>query len=179
MAPPGGEAGDLPQLPAGFVQVLDLPGRDPAGWGLRAVPLTAADGSALPALADLTEPTDPEPEFVSVNSRGLAAVTLQQNNGVVLVDLRTASVRGAFSAGTATVTGIDTEDDGTNDQTGSIVDTPREPDSVAWVDDRYLATANEGDWRGGTRGWAVFDSRTGGIAWDAGNSFERLAVRYG
>ena len=56
---------------------------------------------------------------------------------------------------------------------------PREPDAVAWVDDRYLATANEGDWQGGTRGWSIFDSRTGQVAWDAGNTFERLAVRYG
>ncbi|WP_407940019.1 esterase-like activity of phytase family protein [Micromonospora tarapacensis] len=56
---------------------------------------------------------------------------------------------------------------------------PREPDAIVWVDDRYLATANEGDWRGGTRGWTVFDSRTGRVAWDAGNSFEWLAVRHG
>ncbi|MFD5650083.1 hypothetical protein [Streptomyces sp. NPDC127039] len=62
---------------------------------------------------------------------------------------------------------------------GSIEDLPREPDAVGWIDDRYLATANEGDCRGGTRGWTVFDSRTGRPVWDAGNSFERLAVRHG
>lgn len=84
-----------------------------------------------------------------------------------------------FGAGTATVSGIDTKKDGVIDLTGSITDVPREPDAVAWVDDRYLATANEGDWRGGSRGWSVFDSRTGAVAWDAGNTFERLAVTYG
>jgi hypothetical protein len=178
-APPGGEDGDLPQLPAGFVQVLDLHAADPARWAARPVPLTAPDGSALPVLAGLAEPTDPEPEYVSINSHDLAAVTLQENNGVVMVDLRRAAVTGAFSAGTATVTGIDTADDGRIDQSGSITDLPREPDALAWVDDRYLATANEGDWRGGTRGWTVFDARTGRVAWDAGNSFERLAVAYG
>ncbi|WP_333748213.1 esterase-like activity of phytase family protein [Streptomyces sp. IBSBF 2394] len=180
--PPGRDTGDLPQTPAGFVQILDLGlGATPAHWRTRAVPLTRADGRALPVLAEagITEPTDPEPEYVSVNGRNQLAVTLQENNGIVLVDLPTGRITKAFSAGTASVRGIDTVDDGTFDQTGAIEDVPREPDAVGWIDDRYLATANEGDWRGGTRGWSVFDSRTGRPAWDAGNSFERLAVRHG
>ncbi|MGW6744941.1 esterase-like activity of phytase family protein [Streptomyces sp. NPDC055025] len=179
--PPGGEEGDLPQLPAGFVQIVDLKGDSPKQWRTRAVPLTQADGKALPALvaAGITEPTDPEPEYVSVNSRNQLVVTLQENNGVVVLDLPTGRITKAFSAGTASVDGIDTVEDGTISLTGSITDVPREPDSVGWIDDRYLATANEGDWRGGTRGWSIFDSRTGKVVWDAGNSFERLAVRYG
>ncbi|MFI6783943.1 esterase-like activity of phytase family protein [Micromonospora sp. NPDC050276] len=179
--PPGGEEGDLPQAPAGFVQLVDLTGRSPAGWRLRPVALTGADGSALPALtqAGLAAPTDPEPEYVSINSRNQLAVTLQENNGVALIDLPTGQITKVFSAGTATISGVDTKKDGVIDLTGNIADVPREPDAVAWVDDRYLATANEGDWRGGTRGWSVFDSRSGHVAWDAGNTFERLAVRYG
>ncbi|WP_327268886.1 esterase-like activity of phytase family protein [Streptomyces sp. NBC_01218] len=179
--PPGGEEGDLPQAPAGFVQIVDLGGGSPQQWRTRAVPFTRPDGSALPVLADagVTEPTDPEPEYVSVNSRDQLAVTLQENNGVVLVDLPTGRITRAFSAGTDTVHGIDTAKDGVIDQTGSLTDVPREPDAISWIDDRYLATANEGDWTGGTRGWSVFDSRTGKVAWDAGNSFERLAVRHG
>ncbi|MBX9394178.1 esterase-like activity of phytase family protein [Streptomyces sp. TRM72054] len=180
--PPGGEEGDLPQPPAGFVQIVDLKSSSsPAGWRTRAVPLTLADGTALPALAaaGITDPTDPEPEYVSVNRRNQLAVTLQENNGVVVIDLPTGRIIKAFSAGTASVDGIDTVEDGTIDLTGSITDVPREPDAVGWIDDRYLATANEGDWRGGTRGWSVFDSRTGKVIWDAGNSFEQLAVRYG
>ncbi|MFD6530115.1 esterase-like activity of phytase family protein [Streptomyces sp. NPDC060184] len=179
--PAGGEEGDLPQAPAGFVQIVDLKGASPQRWRTRPVPLTSPDGTALPVLAaaGLTEPTDPEPEYVSVNSRDQLAVTLQENNGVVLVDLPTGRITKAFSAGTDTVRGIDTAKDGVIDQTGSITDVPREPDAISWVDDRYLATANEGDWKGGTRGWSVFDSRTGTVAWDAGNTFERLAVRHG
>ncbi|MCZ9355066.1 esterase-like activity of phytase family protein [Streptomyces mutabilis] len=180
--PPGRDEGDLPQAPAGFVQILDLGrGTAPAQWRTRAVPLTMADGRALPVLAkaSITEPTDPEPEYVSINSRNQLAVTLQENNGLVLIDLPTGRITKAFSAGTASVRGIDTVEDGTIDQSGAIEDVPREPDAVGWLDDRYLATANEGDWRGGTRGWSVFDSRTGRPAWDAGNSFERLAVRHG
>ncbi|WP_406150103.1 esterase-like activity of phytase family protein [Streptomyces sp. NBC_01012] len=179
--PPGGEEGDLPQAPAGFVRIVDLKSSSPARWTTRAVPLTGADGSALPALvaAGIAEPTDPEPEYVSVNSRGLLAVTLQENNGVVLIDLASGRVTKAFSAGTASVDGIDTVEDGVIDQTGSITDVPREPDALGWIDDRYLATANEGDWKGGTRGWSVFDSRTGKVVWDAGNSFEHLAASHG
>ncbi|AWW38506.1 esterase-like activity of phytase family protein [Streptomyces cadmiisoli] len=180
--PPGGEEGDLPQAPAGFVQIVDLKSiSSPTGWRTRAVPLTQPDGTALPVLAaaGIAEPTDPEPEYVSVNGRDQLAVTLQENNGVVLVDLPTGRITKAFSAGTASVSGIDTVEDGRIDLTGSITDVPREPDALGWIDDRYLATANEGDWRGGTRGWSVFDSRTGKVVWDAGNSFERIAVRHG
>jgi hypothetical protein len=106
-------------------------------------------------------------------------VTLQENNGVVVLDAATGEIVSAFSAGTVTVTGIDTVDDGTVDQSGSIVDAPREPDAVAWLDDIHLATANEGDWKGGTRGWSVFDATTGDVVWDAGAELERLAVRVG
>ncbi|MEE6261957.1 esterase-like activity of phytase family protein [Plantactinospora sonchi] len=179
--PAGGEEGDLPQAPGGFVQLVDLTGGAPTGWRTRKVALTNPDGSALTALtaAGLTAPTDPEPEYVSINDRDQLAVTLQENNGVVLVDLPTGRITKVFGAGTATVHGVDTDDDGDINLTGSITDVPREPDAVAWIDDRYLATANEGDWRGGSRGWSIFDSRTGKVAWDAGNTFERLAVRYG
>jgi hypothetical protein len=179
--PPGGEEGDLPQAPAGFVRIVDLKGDKPNRWRTRAVPLTQSNGEALPALAaaGITEPTDPEPEYVSINSRNQLVVTLQENNGVVALDLPTGRITKAFSTGTASVDGIDTVEDGTIDLTGSITDVPREPDSVGWIDDRYLATANEGDWRGGTRGWSVFDSRTGKVVWDAGNSFESIAARYG
>ncbi|MCL7381327.1 esterase-like activity of phytase family protein [Streptomyces sp. 35G-GA-8] len=179
--PPGGEEGDLPQLPAGFVQIVDLKGDSPKQWRTRAVPLTQSNGKALPALvaAGITEPTDPEPEYVSINRDNQLVVTLQENNGIVTLDLPTGRITKAFSAGTASVEGIDTVKDGTIDLTGSITDVPREPDSVGWIDDRYVATANEGDWRGGTRGWSIFDSRTGKVVWDAGNSFESIAVRYG
>ncbi|MFD3735867.1 esterase-like activity of phytase family protein [Streptomyces sp. NPDC058632] len=179
--PSGGEEGDLPQAPAGFVQIVDLKGTSPAQWRVRSVPLTQKDGRALPEFvaAGITEATDPEPEYVSINGRNQLAVTLQENNGIVLVDVPTGKVTKAFGAGTVSVDGIDTADDGTIDLTGSITGVPREPDALNWIDDRYFATANEGDWRGGSRGWTVFDSRTGKVAWDAGNTFERLAVRHG
>ncbi len=178
--PAGGSKGDLPQLPAGFLQVLDLQG-PVSGWSATKLPLTKDDGSPLDSFvaAGVVEPTDPEPEYVTINGRGEAAVTLQENNAVLTVDLAERTVTKVFSAGTASVSGIDTKKDGLIDQTGSITDVRREPDSIAWVDDDHVATANEGDWKGGTRGWTVFDARSGAVVWDAGAELERLAVRLG
>ncbi|WP_082600457.1 esterase-like activity of phytase family protein [Agromyces sp. Root81] len=178
--PPGGKKGDLPQLPGGFVQVLGL-GADPAAWSIDAVPFLEEDGSPIDviAAAGLDAPTDPEPEYVTINAQNQLAVTLQENNGIVIVDLPTHEVVRAFSAGSVAVSGIDTKKDKRIDLSGSIGQTPREPDSIAWIGDDRLATANEGDWKGGTRGWTVFDAETGDVVWDAGNSFEHLAVQHG
>lgn len=181
--PPGAEEGDLPQLPAGFVQLVDLSAADVAAWTTHRVDLVdPVTGDPLPviAAAGLDTPEDPEPEYVAVNPAGTTvAVTLQENNGVVLVDLATRAVTGAFSTGSVAVAGIDVEDDGRIDQSGAIPATPREPDAIGWLDDTHVATANEGDWKGGTRGWSVFDVTTGAVVWDAGNELERLAVRTG
>ncbi|MEN0130130.1 MAG: esterase-like activity of phytase family protein [Brevundimonas sp.] len=174
---PAGAAkkGDLPQLPGGFVQLVDLPSKtDPAGWSLRKVDLTEA------ALAVVDTPSDPEPEYVAINPAGTTvALTLQENNGIVLIDIASGAVTSVFNAGSVAVSGIDVAKDGVINQTGSIPATPREPDAIAWLDATHVATANEGDWKGGTRGWSVFDTATGLPVWDAGNSLEHLAVRTG
>lgn len=172
--PPGAEEGDLPQPPTGFLQLIDLAGA-PTGWTPRRVDFDVEAARA----AGLDTPDDLEPEYVSINSRGQVAVTLQENNGIAVVDGRTGQVQKIFSAGTASVAGIDTAEDGAIDQTGSITDTPREPDAIGWIGDDHVATANEGDWKGGTRGWTIFDAATGEVVWDAGNTVEQLAVRTG
>lgn len=173
-APPGKEEGDLPQPPTGFVQLIDLKGA-PDTWTPRKVDFDV-DAARQ---AGLDTPEDLEPEYVSINSRGQVAVTLQENNGIAVIDGRTGTVTKIFSAGSQSVTGIDTKEDAAIDQTGSIKDTPREPDAIGWIGDGYVATANEGDWKGGTRGWTVFNADTGKVVWDAGNSFEQLAIRTG
>ncbi|OFB38085.1 alkaline phosphatase [Mycolicibacterium sp. (ex Dasyatis americana)] len=172
--PPGKEEGDLPQPPTGFVQLIDLKGA-PDTWAPRKVDFDVEAARA----AGLDTPEDLEPEYVSINSRGQVAVTLQENNGIAVIDGRTGTVTKMFSAGSESVDGIDTKEDGVIDQTGSIKDTPREPDAIGWIGDDHVATANEGDWKGGTRGWTIFDARTGEVTWDAGNSIEQLAVRTG
>lgn len=180
------DAGDggLPQAPAGSVQILDLVGAEPDGWNIREVALTSGTPEKPDALPILTEagidtPQDPEPEYVTINANNQLAVTLQENNGVVLIDLPSGKITKAFSAGSVDLKDIDIEDDGKLDPTGSLQDVPREPDAIGWIQDRYLATANEGDWKGGSRGFTIFDSHTGKVAWDAGNSFEHLALSQG
>lgn len=179
-APAGGKKGDLPQLPGGFVQVLDL-GADPASWTATPVPFLDEAGAPLPvvAAAGLDTPQDPEPEYVTINDDNELAVTLQENNGIAVIDLETKSLTSVFSAGSVALTGVDTVKNGRIDLTGSLPAAPREPDSIAWVGDGLVATANEGDWKGGTRGWTVFSTETGQPVWDAGNSFANIAVQYG
>lgn len=174
LAPSGGAKGDLPQAPAGFVQVVDLPSPSaPAGWTVTPVALPAS------ALTGLTAPDDAEPEYVDINDDNVLALTLQENNGVVFVDLASRTVLRSWSAGTVTLSGVDTTSDKVFDPTATITDVPREPDAIQWVGPNLVAAANEGDWRGGSRGWTVFDATTGAVVWDAGTSFERIAVAHG
>ncbi|PJJ53639.1 hypothetical protein CLV56_3130 [Mumia flava] len=177
--PAGGEEGDLPQLPAGFLQVLDLDGA-PAAWEAHRVELTEPDGTARAdfVAAGVVEPTDPEPEYVAINGRDEAAVTLQENNAVAIVDLESREITSVFSAGSVTLDGVDATEDDDIALTDTLTDVVREPDAVAWVDDDHLATANEGDWHGGSRGWTVF-AADGRVVWDAGTSFERIVTRLG
>lgn len=170
VAPDGGAEGDLPQAPAGELAVIDLNGI-PAQLSVQKVPLTG--------LAGLDTPQDPEPEYVSISPDDTrAAVTLQENNAIAVLDLKTRTITASYSAGIATVDGVDTVEDGVIDPSGSIT-APREPDAIAWIDNGHLATADEGDWKGGTRGWTVFDAMSGEIVWEAGNAFENLAIDAG
>jgi LPXTG-motif cell wall-anchored protein len=155
--------GEIPQLPAGFLAIVDT-----SDWTVRNVALTG-----LAAIA----PADPEPEYVSINSAGEAVVTLQENNHLVRVDLATGTVKGHFSAGSVSLTQIDTDDNDSIALTGSKT-AKREPDAVAWISTSMFATANEGDYEGGSRGWSIFDV-TGKVVYDSGNSFEHLAVAHG
>jgi len=162
--------GALPQLPAGFLSILDIAGAVD-DWSVRTVDLTGLDG--------VYEPTDPEPEYVSINSLNQVAVTLQENNAVAQVDMVSGTVTSSFSTGAVTLEGVDAVEDGEISLTDTLVDIPREPDSIGWVGDDLLATANEGDLLGGSRGWSIFDAATGDVVWDAGTSFEYTAVRHG
>ncbi|MFD3593999.1 esterase-like activity of phytase family protein [Nocardia sp. NPDC058640] len=173
-APAGGKEGDLPQPPTGFVQLLDLSGA-PQQWAAKQLRIDEAAARA----AGLTAPEDLEPEYVTFNSRGEVALTLQENNGIAIIDAATGTVRKIFSAGKVALDGVDTKKDGLIDQTGKLEAQPREPDTIGWIGDDHVVTANEGDWKGGTRGWTIFDAKTGEVVWDAGNSFEQLATRVG
>ena len=163
--------GAPPQFPAGTLVVVDSSDADPNSWTTTTVDLTG--------LADLF-PTDPEPEYVDINSNNVAVITLQENNHIILVDLTTATVLDDYSAGTVSLTAIDTEeeDPATISLTGSVTDLPREPDGVAWINTEYFATADEGDLDGGTRGFTIYNV-AGDVVYTSGNTLDHLAVRYG
>ncbi|MFN7191980.1 MAG: alkaline phosphatase, partial [Rhodospirillales bacterium] len=92
------ERGAIPQLPAGNLTILPL-----AAGGLDCAALRRVDLTGLAAVA----PEDPEPEFVDVNARGEAVVTLQENNHIAIVDIASARVVAHFSAGTVTLEQVD------------------------------------------------------------------------
>ncbi|WP_369137549.1 hypothetical protein [Modestobacter versicolor] len=166
-----GVPGGLPQLPAGFLSVVDLRDAVPA-WTADRVELTGLPGAAFAA--------DPEPEFVDVNRADVAAVTLQENNAVALVDLARRQVVGSFSAGTVTRTDADTADDGATAFDDPLV-APREPDAVQWTRDGNLVTADEGDLAAepsGGRGWTVFRT-DGSVLWSSGGSAEQALAAAG
>ncbi|MEU4560869.1 esterase-like activity of phytase family protein [Actinoplanes sp. NPDC023936] len=156
--------GAIPQAPAGWLSVIDV-----KTWQVSKV--------SLDGLSEVA-PTDPEPEYVSINSRDEAVVSLQENNHLAVVSLRSGRVISDFSAGSVTVSGVDTLDDDAVSLDGTIT-AKREPDGVAWITDDLFATANEGDYEGGSRGWSIFNKKTGKAVWDAGNTLERIAVEHG
>lgn len=161
--------GALPQMPAGDLVLLSVKDGVVDCGSLKRVDLAG--------LAEVGG-EDPEPEFVSFNSLDEVAVTLQENNHIVVVDARTGTVKSHFSAGTVNLEGIDTKKDGALKFTGEMKDVAREPDAVKWLDDDRLVVANEGDWKGGARGFTIFDKQ-GKVLYENGAAFEREIVKIG
>jgi hypothetical protein len=148
----------------------------PAQWTLRNV--------SVSGLAErFTE--DPEPEYVAINSFNVAAVTLQENNHIVLIDLPTGAIVNHFSAGTTT-RAADLKRDGLISFTDTLTDARREPDGIAWINNTYLVTANEGDYdldlgKGqftGGRNFTVFNT-AGVVVYDEGAGLEMAAAALG
>ena len=163
--------GVIPQLPAGGFAIFDL-GDDGLPANCDAARLV--DMAGLAAVAG----DDPEPEFVDINSDNVAVITLQENNHLVLVDMASGDVTGHFSAGTVDLEAIDTVEDDVIAGTGSLTAVPREPDAVTWIDTERFATANEGDYEGGSRGFTIFDT-AGTVLYDSGNTLEHLGMAAG
>ncbi|HWA19032.1 MAG TPA: esterase-like activity of phytase family protein [Devosia sp.] len=159
----------IPQLPSGYLVLLSISGGklDPAS-------LKKVDLTGLAAIA----PEDAEVEYVNFNGLDEVAVTLQENNEIVIVDGKTGTVTGHFPAGTVDLTGIDTKAEGAFNFTGKKAGALREPDAVKWLDDNRFVVANEGDWNGGARGFTIFN-KDGTVAYEAGNALELDAARMG
>lgn len=154
--------GALPQMPAGMVQIIPLKDGVADCAAMKTVDMTGIAGIS---------PEDPEPEFVDINDAGEIAVTLQENNHIAIIDSATAKVIAHFPAGSVTLEGIDTKNDGALKFTGKMENVAREPDTVKWLDNDRLVIANEGDWKGGSRSFTIFD-KTGKELFESGPSLE-------
>lgn len=176
------DGGFLPQDPPGVLQIVDLKG-NPERWNVRDVDLSG--------LVGMFAADDPEPEFVDINDQDLAVVTLQENNHLAVVDLKSGKVVSHFSAGSTTVEFVDKTEEELGPQrkglislTETVEDRRREPDAVAWIDNDTFATANEGDYKdefgveGGSRSFTLFNI-DGTVEYEAGNTFEHLIASIG
>jgi hypothetical protein len=159
--------GVIPQMPAGFVVKLPL-----TNGAVDCAALQKIDVTGLAAVAG----DDPEPEFVAINEAGEIVVTLQENNHIVVIGAD-GTVASHFSAGSVALDGIDTKRDGALRFDDAREDL-REPDAVAWIDATHFATANEGDYEGGSRGWTIWN-KDGTVVWESGASLERAIAEIG
>ncbi len=159
----------IPQLPSGNLTIVPMTAGLPD-----CAKKTVVDLRNLSPIA----PEDAEPEFVDVNARNEAVVTLQENNHIAVVDLSTGKVVSHFPAGTVDLDKIDVKRDGIVSLTGSKKGVAREPDSVKWLDADRFVTANEGDWKGGSRGFTIF-AKDGKVEFESGAALEHEVVRIG
>ncbi len=164
------DAGDgrVPQMPAGYVAIVPL-----TDGQMDCAAMVKADLTGIAEVA----PEDPEPEFVDVSPAGEIAVTLQENNHIAVLNAA-GEVVSHFSAGSVTLEGVDTQEDGRIVFDGTAENVVREPDALQWIDADHFAVANEGDMDGGSRGFTVF-RKDGAVVYDSGMSFEHAVAAIG
>jgi hypothetical protein len=185
--------------PAGFIDVLaHQPTAAETGVPAEFTRYTIVLPEKILREAGLAYPGDPQPEYVDID-HGIAAVSLQENNGVAVVDLRgpTPKLARVFSTGIVKDRQADLKENGktrfsklypsavngngiaTIDAAGKQVAAgQRCPDSVSFSPDgKVLYSADEGefDYTGG-RGWSAWNLR-GDLLWDDGGSLEVRAAK--
>lgn len=99
----------------------------------------------LSAVKGAIYPHDPQPEYVAISPDNLtAAVTLQENNAIAIVDLSKKAITSIFTLG-VTKHKADLKTDDKVSFTEDLTARP-EPDGITFsADGKYLFTANEGD----------------------------------
>ncbi|SBS26969.1 hypothetical protein MAQ5080_00686 [Marinomonas aquimarina] len=161
--------GALPQMPAGYVVIIEF---DQATGACQ-----KTHNISLAGLAEIA-PSDPEPEFVAFNDHNEVVITLQENNHIVVIDAEQAKVMHHFSAGTVDLKQIDVKRDGALTFNSAQAGVKREPDAVKWLDNERFVIANEGDYQGGARGFTIFNKQ-GDVLFESGASFEHEVIRVG
>lgn len=131
-----------------------------------------------------------EPEYPVFSADGKHVwVTLQENNGVLMVDTASAKITHVFGLG-ITRHAADLDDNQNTDFSDTLT-ALREPDGVALTtDNKYLVTADEGDTdpkasktkngpTGGGRTISLFDAQSGAFIADTGNQIDLMAHEKG
>ncbi len=160
--------GRPPQLPAGFLVIVDIIG-GVDDWSLRTVDLVG--------VPDLFQ-TDPEPEYVDINEHNICVLTMQENNHIALIDLASGDIVGDFSAGAVDLTKVDDNENDLIELIASLNGVVREPDGVTWTSGMTFVTADEGDLDGGSRGFTIFTDQ-GTTLHEPGSAVEHIMVRHG
>lgn len=160
--------GVIPQMPAGFVSIVPLTDGTPDCDSIIQADVTG--------LADVAG-DDPEPEFVTINAAGEIAVSLQENNHMVVLNA-SGEVVSHFSAGSVDLENVDVDEERALTFDGTLTDLVREPDAIKWIGTDRILTANEGDYEGGSRGFTIF-SRSGDVLFDSGLEFEYTVAMAG
>ncbi|MBL8597688.1 MAG: esterase-like activity of phytase family protein [Devosia sp.] len=162
--------GDIPQLPSGNVTFFTVGEGGSVDCGTMRV-------TELAGVADIAG-EDAEPEYTDFNGKNELAVTLQENNHIVIVNGETGAIVSDFPAGAVDLTNIDATEDGVLSFTESQPSRLREPDAIQWLDDERIVIANEGDWHGGSRGFTIF-SKDGTELYESGPLMEYIAAQLG
>ncbi|XEC94027.1 esterase-like activity of phytase family protein [Paenibacillus tarimensis] len=178
-----GQEGDISG--PGYVQIVTMNWANPGNSIVKTIHFTKEEMSKN----ELLFPDDPQPEFVKINKKGKAAVTLQENNGVAVIDLKKGKIDSLFTLGKPKGQMHDLTADGIISFTESYPEKfeselsyagARMPDAIAWnARGTILYTADEGemDLTGG-RGWSAWTVK-GSQVWKDKGSVEKKAAEFG
>lgn len=142
--------------PVGSIGIIDIKGQANLRFSyteLDFAGLTLHAGLRISGPALTTQATDIEPEYVSIMGN-YAYVTLQENNGVAKVNLKTNSIEKIFALGTVDfktqLVDLSDKDGGFKPKLGQNFEGLRMADGIAAFSVKgkdYFVTANEGDAR--------------------------------
>ena len=169
----------------GSIQIVSINPNKPNHYSLTTLPLE----SALLRTAKMLNIDDPQPEYVAIaHDKHLAAVSLQENNGIVLVDYLAAEIIGAFNLGVVAPRPADLVSNGEvalvqsypTDASAEPLAGTRFPDAINFTPDgQFILSADEGELPlTGGRGFSIW-SLDGEFVWDDGGEIERRASELG
>ncbi len=169
----------------GAIQIVTIDPARPNHYSLTTLPLE----SALLRGAQMLYVDDPQPEYVSIaHDNKLAAVSLQENNGIVLVDYLAAEIVGAFNLGVVSPRPADLVNDDEvslvqrypTDADGEALAGTRFPDAISFTPgQQFILSADEGELPlTGGRGFSIWTSG-GEFVWDDGGEIDRRASELG